>query len=215
MRAAFDPLDRGRRDGRGVLARLPRASWKRWARPNASSRALRRPVGRARGGARRAAGRTGARSSRRWRPPAHRAASPSSTRRSTPRPRAGPWRTATSCATASPSPTSPTSLGVWEDDDVDAVLARRRRWEPGCDVARDQRARRRRPARRFAGYAFDLDGTVYLGDALLPGARRDDRATARRRRPRRLRDQQAAGDGRRLRREAHPARASRPTPTTS
>jgi NagD protein len=28
----------------------------------------------------------------------------------------------------------------------------------------------RRPARLFAGYAFDLDGTVYLGDALLPGA---------------------------------------------
>jgi NagD protein len=28
----------------------------------------------------------------------------------------------------------------------------------------------RRPDRRFAGYAFDLDGTVYLGDELLPGA---------------------------------------------
>ncbi|MGQ0571847.1 MAG: HAD-IIA family hydrolase [Armatimonadota bacterium] len=28
----------------------------------------------------------------------------------------------------------------------------------------------RRPGRLFAGYAFDLDGTVYLGDALLPGA---------------------------------------------
>jgi NagD protein len=28
----------------------------------------------------------------------------------------------------------------------------------------------RRPARRFDGYAFDLDGTVYLGDELLPGA---------------------------------------------
>ncbi len=27
-----------------------------------------------------------------------------------------------------------------------------------------------RPQRRFAGYAFDLDGTVYLGDALLPDA---------------------------------------------
>ncbi len=26
------------------------------------------------------------------------------------------------------------------------------------------------PGRRFAGYAFDLDGTVYLGDELLPGA---------------------------------------------
>lgn len=29
----------------------------------------------------------------------------------------------------------------------------------------------RPPPRRFAGYAFDLDGTVYLGDQLLPGAR--------------------------------------------
>lgn len=28
----------------------------------------------------------------------------------------------------------------------------------------------RRPGRTFRGYAFDLDGTVYLGDALLPGA---------------------------------------------
>ncbi|MFG2196874.1 HAD-IIA family hydrolase [Streptomyces sp. NPDC048639] len=28
----------------------------------------------------------------------------------------------------------------------------------------------RPPARRYAGYALDLDGTVYLGDALLPGA---------------------------------------------
>jgi len=27
-----------------------------------------------------------------------------------------------------------------------------------------------RPDRIFAGYVFDLDGTVYLGDALLPGA---------------------------------------------
>jgi HAD superfamily hydrolase (TIGR01450 family) len=28
----------------------------------------------------------------------------------------------------------------------------------------------RRPERRFAGYAFDLDGTVYLGEELLPEA---------------------------------------------
>jgi len=27
------------------------------------------------------------------------------------------------------------------------------------------------PDRLFAGYVFDLDGTIYLGDALLPGAR--------------------------------------------
>jgi HAD superfamily hydrolase (TIGR01450 family) len=39
----------------------------------------------------------------------------------------------------------------------------------------------RRITRRFAGYAFDLDGTVYLGDALLPCASeviRDIRAGA-------------------------------------
>jgi NagD protein len=28
----------------------------------------------------------------------------------------------------------------------------------------------RAPERRFAGYVFDLDGTIYLGDELLPGA---------------------------------------------
>ena len=28
----------------------------------------------------------------------------------------------------------------------------------------------RRPTRRFGGYVFDLDGTLYLGDHLLPGA---------------------------------------------
>jgi NagD protein len=28
----------------------------------------------------------------------------------------------------------------------------------------------RRPTRRFGGYVFDLDGTLYLGDYLLPGA---------------------------------------------
>lgn len=30
----------------------------------------------------------------------------------------------------------------------------------------------RRPDRLYAGYAFDLDGTVYLGELLLPGAER-------------------------------------------
>ncbi len=30
----------------------------------------------------------------------------------------------------------------------------------------------RQPNRLFAGYIFDLDGTIYLGDELLPGARR-------------------------------------------
>ena len=33
-----------------------------------------------------------------------------------------------------------------------------------------------RPERLYRGYAFDLDGTVYLGDALLPDRRRDDLA---------------------------------------
>ena len=31
-------------------------------------------------------------------------------------------------------------------------------------------AERRRPTRMFGGYVFDLDGTLYLGDHLLPGA---------------------------------------------
>ncbi len=31
---------------------------------------------------------------------------------------------------------------------------------------------RRRPTRVFGGYVFDLDGTLYLGDRLLPGAAR-------------------------------------------
>lgn len=30
----------------------------------------------------------------------------------------------------------------------------------------------RRPGRLYAGYALDLDGTVYLGESLLPGAKR-------------------------------------------
>lgn len=34
------------------------------------------------------------------------------------------------------------------------------------------RPRVARPQRVFAGYAFDLDGTIYLGEALLPGAER-------------------------------------------
>jgi NagD protein len=38
-----------------------------------------------------------------------------------------------------------------------------------CQEESDQ-ARLRRPERFFDGYALDLDGTVYLGDALLPGA---------------------------------------------
>ena len=30
----------------------------------------------------------------------------------------------------------------------------------------------RSPERLYDGYVFDLDGTIYLGDDLLPGARR-------------------------------------------
>ncbi len=30
----------------------------------------------------------------------------------------------------------------------------------------------RHPERLYDGYVFDLDGTIYLGDELLPGARR-------------------------------------------
>ncbi len=37
--------------------------------------------------------------------------------------------------------------------------------------ARDSSTSGDRPDRLFAGYIFDLDGTLYLGDELLPGAR--------------------------------------------
>lgn len=39
-------------------------------------------------------------------------------------------------------------------------------------TSRSHEATVRRPARLYAGYILDLDGTVYLGDQLLPGARR-------------------------------------------
>ena len=32
---------------------------------------------------------------------------------------------------------------------------------------------------RYRGFVFDLDGTVYLGDALLPGARERHRGDPR------------------------------------
>ena len=38
------------------------------------------------------------------------------------------------------------------------------------DTPTDTSAILRRPDRLYDGYVFDLDGTVYLGDALLPGA---------------------------------------------
>jgi NagD protein len=43
-------------------------------------------------------------------------------------------------------------------------------------AADSARAIVRRPDRLFAGYAFDLDGTTYLGDSLLPGAEQVIRA---------------------------------------
>ena len=39
-----------------------------------------------------------------------------------------------------------------------------------CDRAPDRPLAAARPTRRFGGYVFDLDGTLYLGDRLLPGA---------------------------------------------
>ena len=61
----------------------------------------------------------------------------------------------------------------------------------------------RRPTRRFGGYVFDLDGTLYLGDQLLPGAAETVAADPRRRRAGRVPHEQAARDARRLRRQAH------------
>ena len=54
------------------------------------------------------------------------------------------------------------------------------------------RAPVRRPPHRFDGYAFDLDGTVYLDDQLLPGAAETIAALRGPRRGRGVRDQQAA-----------------------
>jgi HAD superfamily hydrolase (TIGR01450 family) len=42
----------------------------------------------------------------------------------------------------------------------------------GTDDGTGQAAARRAPDRVYEGYIFDLDGTIYLGDALLPGAQR-------------------------------------------
>ncbi len=58
------------------------------------------------------------------------------------------------------------------------------------------------------GWLFDLDGTVYLGDALIPGADGDHRRPARGGPPGGLSLQQAAAVPRRLRPDAHPARHS-------
>ncbi len=43
----------------------------------------------------------------------------------------------------------------------------------------DVRTRLDRPDRLYRGYVFDLDGTVYLGEALLPGAKRTIRTLRR------------------------------------
>ena len=59
-------------------------------------------------------------------------------------------------------------LGAWEDADVDAGAGRDH--GSGRSRARDDRPGFLRPPRVFRGYALDLDGTVYLGGELLPGA---------------------------------------------
>ena len=67
--------------------------------------------------------------------------------------------------------------GDWDAATVDRLLDRSGILEGApmtCARAAD---------RMFGGYVFDLDGTLYLGDGLLPGAaehaRRDPRRTAR------------------------------------
>ena len=62
-------------------------------------------------------------------------------------------------------------LGAWEPTDIDAVLRGRRNrasWSRGGRAVTGEH--RGPPPTLFDGYAFDLDGTVYLGDAALPGA---------------------------------------------
>jgi len=64
----------------------------------------------------------------------------------------------------------------------------------------------RRPPRRFGGYAFDLDGTLYLGEQPLPGAAE---AVAEDRRQHRLdvpehRDERERRDGERRGRDRGP-----------
>ena len=56
-------------------------------------------------------------------------------------------------------------LGAWGDGDVDAVLA-----GPRWPAAADELGVTAAAPGYFAGYVLDLDGTVYLGDELLPGA---------------------------------------------
>ncbi len=78
---------------------------------------------------------------------------------------AGRWLTATSCATGSPSSISPGSLAAGTPTLSTTCSPKPGGWGPGCE-----RPRYAAPDRLFAGYALDLDGTVYLGDDALPGA---------------------------------------------
>ena len=61
-----------------------------------------------------------------------------------------------------------TASGVTEPDQAEPDQAEPDQAEPR--EAAPPMAGLRRPDRLFDGYALDLDGTVYLGDALLPGA---------------------------------------------
>ena len=116
-------------------------------------------------------------------------------------PRAGRWRAATSCAIAllgGRHGLLPGHLGRRLRRRRAGRRRRPRRWQVSSHAASVPATRR--PTRLYPGYVFDLDGTVYLGDALLPHAAETIAATPRRRLAHRLRDQQAAADRRRLRR---------------
>src|ERR1700680_1402565 len=95
--------------------------------------------------------------------------------------RGTPGRGAAAALGAARSRGADRSLGTRERAfDARPVLGRRSGVLPGClGAGRCRAASRRggaagggrvRPAEVFDGYALDLDGTVYLGDSLLPGA---------------------------------------------
>ena len=159
-----------RPDGRRMLARRRTQARRAGTRARAERGGLRRGLGHAPDGA---CGRSSSTPDvlaraldRRRRPGPHRRPGPA-------RPGAhgplGPARAARSCATASPWPTCASSPAAGTTRPWTTCWPGPASWECRCDRRRSGPVLRR-PTRRFGGYVFDLDGTLYLGDQLLPGA---------------------------------------------